>query len=97
MKKNENICRDLVMADKISDNERNETIDILIGNDYYKEIVKAEKMKIDQHLYLMNSSLGWMFSGQIGGSSMDSQEINMLVDESDDVFHPFRFLSHSFS
>ena len=38
-------------------------IDLLIGSDYYEDILKAEKLQICNGLCLVNSSVGWMFSG----------------------------------
>ena len=33
-------------------------IDILIGNDYYDDIIRADKVRLDNGLYLINSSVG---------------------------------------
>ena len=49
------------MADDLPD--KNRRIDILIVNNYYDEFITSEKIKIDSGLCLVNSSLGWMFSG----------------------------------
>ena len=43
-------------------------IDILIGNDYYDDIIKSENIEVEQRLYLVNSTLGWIFSGRVKGS-----------------------------
>ena len=32
-------------------------IDILIGNDYYDDIIKSENIEVEQRLYLVNSTL----------------------------------------
>ena len=56
-------------------------IDVLFGNDYYDEIMKTEKINIDNGLYLVNSTLGWMFSGRIMNNSNEEIEMAMLIDE----------------
>ncbi|CAG9792964.1 unnamed protein product [Diatraea saccharalis] len=38
-------------------------IDILIGNDYYYSFLLNEKLKINEHLYLVDSIFGWICSG----------------------------------
>ena len=46
-----NIWKDLEMADGFSGHYGKYDADILIGNDYYDDIVKAEKIKIDEDLF----------------------------------------------
>lgn len=48
---------------------------------------RCEKLDLllNWHLYLANSTLRWMFSGQIGSSSMDDEDFAMIVEESNDV------------
>ena len=78
------------MADDLPDQERTIKVDILLGNDYYDEIIGSDKLKLDRGLYLINSSLGWMFSGRIPrGLSNDKDEQVMIVHESHDVAKAF--------
>ena len=60
------------------------TIDLLIGNDYYDEIVRAEKLSVDDGLYLINSTIGWMFSGRVDQAE-EEESISMLVSDVEDV------------
>ena len=47
---------------------------MLIGNNYYNDIVLNEKEKIHDGLYLLNSRLGWILSGRISTQYDTSQE-----------------------
>ena len=58
-------------------------LDVLIGNEYYDDIVKSDKLKIDKGLYLISSSLGWIFSGRIPGKDDQEIETVMFTEEID--------------
>ena len=72
------------MADELPDRERTIKIDILIGNDYYDDVINMEKIQIDDGLYLVNSTLGWMFSGRVPENEKGSEEYAMFVSEDKD-------------
>ena len=57
-----NVWKDLTLADDLPEEDKVIKLDLLIGNDYYDDIVKSDKLKIDTGLYLINSTLGWIFS-----------------------------------
>ncbi|CAC5354904.1 unnamed protein product [Mytilus coruscus] len=40
------------------------TIEILVGNDYYLDIILPQKIEIQQGLYLLGSKLGWILTGR---------------------------------
>ena len=74
------IRKDLEMANRIISNSESYTIDMLIGSDYYEDILKAEKIQIKNGLYLVNSPIGWMFSGRIKHEA-EEVESSMLIEE----------------
>ena len=80
--------KDLEMADDLPNRTERISIDVLIGNDYYDDIVKSEKIEIDEGLYLVNSTLGWMFSGRTAVGDED-EEISMLVEDDVDMGNAF--------
>ena len=41
---------------------KNVIIDLLIGNDYYADIVSMRRITLKDGLYLLVSKLGWIFS-----------------------------------
>ena len=83
--------KNLDMADNMMDQTRKYSLDILFGNDYYDDIVRSEKIEVDNGLYLINSALGWMFSGRMKGKEEDKDEhfLSMLVDENDNCLEKF--------
>ena len=84
--KYKHIWKDLEMADTLLTSDGRYNIDVLIGSDYYEDILKAEKIQVDKGLYLVNSTIGWIFSGRIVGDSEEEQELSMFVrDQMDDL------------
>ena len=77
--------RNLVMADELSYKDLKVTVDILIGNDYYDEIITPERIVVDDGLFLINSSVGWMFTGRLKRKADDDVEHSMLIEENDDL------------
>ena len=65
------------------------TIDVLIGNDYYDDILTAEKIKVDEGLYLMNTTVGWMFSGRITGQTRATDEVELAMISQEDEIKQF--------
>ena len=39
------------------------TIDVLIGSDYYNEVMSSVKVEVQEGLYFIKSKLGWIISG----------------------------------
>ena len=91
VKKYDAIWKDLKMADELPTKERMVTIDLLIGNDYYDEIIGDEKMELDKGFYMVNSSLGWIFSGRVPNPVKEEgmQLLMLMEEESIDVSHSF--------
>ena len=87
-----NIWKDLDMADGFRSYDGKYDVDILIGNDYYDDIVKAEKIKVDEGLYLVNSTLGWMFSGRTIREKCEDVELSLFVEENDTDISQFWIL-----
>lgn len=58
---------------------QNRLLMILIGNDYYLDIVHSQKMKVSEGLYLLNSKLGWILSGRTKSASESDEEENLLI------------------
>lgn len=40
------------------------TLDLLVGNDYYLDIIQCDKIEVQPSLYLLSSKLGWFSSGR---------------------------------
>ena len=78
------IRKDLTKAGELPGRERTIKIGVLVGNDYYDDIMKMDKLQIDEGLYIVNSTLGWMFSGRVFKKEITNDEYNMFVQENRD-------------
>ena len=52
------------LADTIPVKKESCNIDLLIGNDYYADIVSAKRIMLSDGLYLFGSKFGWILSGR---------------------------------
>ena len=59
-----NLPRDIHIAETEYKASQTQGIDILIGNDYYLELVLPERHQLAPGLYALNTSLGWIVSGR---------------------------------
>ena len=53
---------------------------MLIGNDYYFELLQPRKIDLGEGLFLFYSKLGWILSGQVHNNTEESSETNLLVN-----------------
>ena len=52
------IQKDYPLADTLPKNIETYTLGLLIGNDYYNDLILDERKKIQDNLYIINSNLG---------------------------------------
>ena len=74
----QDILGSVQLADDIPTKSESAPIELLIGNDYYLDIVHGEKIKVQDGLYLLSSKLGWILSGRLHDID-NEQETNMLI------------------
>ena len=74
------------MADTCS-NDKIKEIDLLIGNDYYWDIICGNTIFLAPQLYLIDSKLGWILSGKIIGQIFWTCNIEKECD-SDEIWVP---------
>ena len=67
----------LELADDFNDGN-NDSIDILIGSDYYWNIVHGETIRCESGPIAISSKLGWLLSGP-GGESVGNATVSNLV------------------
>ena len=61
-------------------NEREDaTIDLLIGNDYYLDLILPQKVHIQPGLYMLGSKLGWILTGRTSELIEDKKEHSLSV------------------
>ncbi|XP_068690987.1 uncharacterized protein [Montipora foliosa] len=65
---------------ELADNfDNTESIDVLIGSDYYWDFVSGDSIKGDQGLTAVNSKFGWLLSGPMSDQSSSSVVSSNLI------------------
>jgi len=75
----DDLTKQLELADKILEQDESKSIDLLIGNDYYSDIVIGHTMEVQKRLYLLSSKLGWILTGRIGEKCESDSDTHLLV------------------
>ena len=83
----QDILTTVTMADTIPTVSEYSTVDVLIGNDFYLDIVLPQRIEVQPGLYLLSSKLGWMLTGRTSDDNENQQkEMEMLImSQSSDV------------
>ncbi|XP_053388494.1 uncharacterized protein LOC128551621 [Mercenaria mercenaria] len=55
------------------------TAELLIGNDYYLDIILGHKIEVQEGLYLLSSKLGWILTGRTNDFDKDIHDASMLI------------------
>ncbi|XP_045167522.2 uncharacterized protein LOC123530814 [Mercenaria mercenaria] len=73
------LIKNLSLADDIPTEEYTDSIELLLGNDYYLDIVLRHKIEIQPGLYLLSSKLGWILSGRTNEIDDNVSDTNLLI------------------
>ena len=73
------IQKDYPLADKMPKRIEMDTLELLIGNDYYNDIILDERKKIQDNLYVINSKLGWIISGRVSSTNGNEKENDIFA------------------
>ena len=83
------INRKCELADTLPKHTESSSIGILIGNDYYNDIMSTERIKIHEGLYIIKSKFGWMINGRPKTKEGSKDENVMLImTNSTNNIHP---------
>ncbi|XP_052762173.1 uncharacterized protein LOC128204805 [Mya arenaria] len=74
-----NLTRNLRLADTVPCETKSGPIDILIGNDFYLDIIQTDRVEVQPGLYLLSSKLGWLLSGRTNEVDDSVEDISMLI------------------
>lgn len=69
----------LDLADSIPLQSEATTIELLLGNDYYLDIVLPQKIEVQSGLYFLSSKLGWILTGRTAEVENSPHDISMLT------------------
>ncbi|XP_062582984.1 uncharacterized protein LOC134244753 [Saccostrea cucullata] len=75
----QSLWKNLQLADTLPVNFENSTIDILIGNDYYLDLILPERIEIQKGFYLLASRLGWILTGRTQEAYSKEEEQVMMI------------------
>ena len=67
------------MADAIPLETESSAVEVLIGSDYYLDIIFSQKKEVQPGLYLLASKLGWILTGRTSEIGSQMNESNMLI------------------
>ncbi|XP_060588499.1 uncharacterized protein LOC132743919 [Ruditapes philippinarum] len=69
----------LDLADSLPLEKESTTIELLIGNDYYLDLLLPQKIELLPGLYLLGSKLGWILTGRTNSDDKHDTVPNFLV------------------
>lgn len=67
------------LADNIPSESESSTIELLIGNDYYLDLILSQKVEIQPGLYMLASKLGWILTGRTTENRGEGTESSLFV------------------
>ena len=67
------------LADDLPKETETSSVELLIGNDFYLDIILPQKIEVQKGLYMLGSKLGWILSGRTSEITYDTTETNMLI------------------
>ena len=73
------LASSLDLADTIPTENETSSVELLIGNDYYLDIILSQKIKVQPGLYLLGSKLGWILTGRTAETDYSPNETSMLI------------------
>ena len=74
----QNLKKTYNLGDTLSQQVQTSTLGLLIGNDYYHELIMGERTQIQDGLYLIKSKLGWILSGRLSCSNSETVMENAM-------------------
>ena len=89
------------MADPIPNTVETTAIDLLVGSDYFWEVVGGDKMMLPSGIFMLPSKFGYIITGRYPGNGLDSRDkgaSTLLVSTSgNEVVSPSFYCSVNFS
>ncbi|CAG2208913.1 unnamed protein product [Mytilus edulis] len=79
MTKLKKYVNDIYLADDLPFENESSEIDLLIGNDYYLDLILARRLEVQPGLYLLASKLGWMVTGRVKDKDNQANETGLLI------------------
>ncbi|VDI73293.1 Hypothetical predicted protein [Mytilus galloprovincialis] len=71
--------KEVELADELPFQNESSSIELLIGNDYYLDLILSNKVEIQPGLYLLASKLGWIVTGRTRETYEEKSETGLLI------------------
>ena len=75
----DHLMKSLDMAGTILLETESSKVELLVGNDYYLDLILSQKIEVQPGLYLLASKLGWILTGRTCEHEPSATETNMLI------------------
>ena len=73
------LLKSIDIADSKPRDSEFSTIDLLLGNDYYLDVVLPQRMEVQPGLHLLGSKFGWILTGRTPQEMKELNETNFLI------------------
>ncbi|XP_071151548.1 uncharacterized protein [Mytilus edulis] len=71
--------KEVELADELPFQNESSSIELLIGNDHYLDLILSNKVEIRPGLYLLASKLGWIVTGRTRETYEEKSETGLLI------------------
>ena len=75
----EHLVSSLDLADTIPRESESSSVELLIENDYYLDIILSQKIEVQPGLYFLASKLGWILTGRTNELDSGVNKTSMLI------------------
>ena len=73
------MIKGLHLADTIPHEKESNSVQILIGSDYYLDVILPDRIEVQSGLYLLLSRFGWILTGRTNQYICDNVESSMII------------------
>ena len=73
------LVRSVDLTDSLPAKTEATSVDLLLGNDYYLDIVLSQNIEVRPGLDLLSSKLGWILAGRAMSEDHEFRVPNMLI------------------
>ena len=75
----ESLVKEYRLPDTCPNELEMSSVELLIENDYYSDLILPERKKVIPGLYLLRSHLGWILSGRLPTEEKKASEVSMFL------------------
>ena len=79
------VLAEVQLADQISELPVHQSIDVLVGVDYYHQFIHAERIQVLENLILVRSEFGYIPTGLIGSRSVNDSTMLVSAEETNNL------------